>query len=172
MLTPELAYQFSRDDGLAAIETGTIDVEERFRWKIAEGLSLLTVDEKHAYVLTKGETILAVRIDNGQVDFRVAAAGFSKPIPSPSDGAVYLADENGRLFCARSRSVPFLKHEDIRASVASRRADPMLDAAVGATTSTAVDEFADVLRSKRTGLPVGGKSKVTKAFEKGSDDTP
>ncbi|MCH7872360.1 MAG: PQQ-binding-like beta-propeller repeat protein, partial [Planctomycetes bacterium] len=51
VLTPELAYQYSRDDGLAAIETGTIDVKERFRWKIADGLSLLTVDETYAYVL-------------------------------------------------------------------------------------------------------------------------
>lgn len=172
VLTPELAYQYSRDDGLAAIETGTIDVEKRVRWKIPRGLSLLTVDDKYAYVLTKGETILAVRIDNGQVDYRVAAPGFTMPIPSPGDATIYLADEFGRLFCGRSRSVPFLRREDVRAAVAARHPQAPQDAAVAAPVAPADDEIRNVLISRRTGLPVGGRSKVTKAFEKGGDDSP
>ena len=172
VLTPELAYQYSRDDGLAAIETGTIDVEKRIRWKIASGLSLLTVDDKYAYVLTKGETILAVRIDNGQVDHRLSAPGFTIPIPSPGDGAIYLADEFGRLFCGRSRSVPFLRREDVRAAVAARHPQTPAGAAVAAPVTPDDDEIRDALSSRRTGLPVGGKSKVTKAFEKGAENSP
>lgn len=171
ILAGDVAYQYCPDDGLVAVNTGTVDVEQRFRWKLPRGRTLLTVDGQHAFVWTLDQTVAVVDLATGRVVRTIPAGGFSIPVPSPGDGALYLADEAGRIFCARARSVPFPRQEELREALAGRpRAEE--EAPAAAVERGEPGATIDALQSRRRGVPLGGRSAVTRSFEKGGAANP
>ena len=163
-LTPEVVYQYCLEDGLAAINAGTVGVEERVRWTLPLGRKLLTADEQAAYVLSRDENILVAKLDDGELLHSIPVPGFTMGMPSPGVAALYLASEDGRIFCARKRGVPVVLAEEVRrASLGPQVAgDQDQDAGEAAGSEAVVGE--DLLESKRPGPPIGGKSKVSKEY--------
>jgi hypothetical protein len=168
VLTEGVAYQYSRHDGLVAVNTATIDVEQRFRWKMPDGRKLLTVDDRHAYVLTANGAVAAAKLESGEVTHVIPAAGFTMGASDPQGGAIYLIDARGRLFCARSRNAPPLNRDELRQALAGRRAEQPEEAAPMVEPPKRQD-INDLLRARRGGVPLGGKSKVTKAYKESED---
>lgn len=161
--TPDTVYQYCQDDGVVAINTSAQEGAERFRWKLADGRTLLTVDRESAYVLTRGETIAQVALVDGALRRSIPAAGFSLAAPSPGDGTLMLASPDGRLFCARSRSVPFLRREDLRAALTPPK-EPSATTQPVTTMAAPGEASEDFLKTRQGGAPLGGKSKVTRSF--------
>ncbi|MCG3128784.1 MAG: Outer membrane protein assembly factor BamB [Phycisphaerae bacterium] len=161
--TPETVYQFCQDDGVVAINTSAQEGAERFRWKLADGRTLLTVDREFAYVLTRSDAIAQVALADGAVRRSIPAPGFALASPSPADGTLMLASPDGRLFCARSRSVPFLRREDLRAAITPPK-EPSATTQPAATAPAVAEAGEDFLKTRQGGAPLGGKSKVTRSF--------
>jgi len=163
VITPQVVFQYSPKDGLAAINTATVDVETRVRWTLPRGRKLLTLDEKRAYILSCDETILIAGLDDGRLLHTVPAPGFTMPMPSPGVMALYVAAKNGRLFCARKRGVPIVLAEDVRrASLGPKSPEEQAETPAEAGAPKPAEE--DHLRSKRPGPPIGAKSKVSREY--------
>jgi outer membrane protein assembly factor BamB len=164
VVVPEFAFQYCPDDGLTAVNTGTVEVQERVRWVFPRGRSLLTADERLAYVLSSDESIVIAKLNDGEIVHTISASGFSVPMPSPDEPALYIASKDGRLFCARKRGAAPVQADDVTQAMqppgeAEEQAPEM---AAGAAGAAAPRE--DPLKSKRPGPPIGGKSKVTKEY--------
>jgi outer membrane protein assembly factor BamB len=168
VLTPELAFQFCADDGLAAVNTAWVGVEKRVRWMLPRGRQLLTVDKHLAYVLSRDESILVVRLDDGQVVHEIPAAGFTMAMPAPAGATLWMAGVDGRVFCARPRGVPFARQEDLRRALMPPGTQTGAMEAAAEAGKPAEEQAVDYLRGRQAGRPVGGKSKVSKRFESGT----
>ncbi len=162
VVTPEVVFQYCPDDGVVAINTGTVGVEERVRWILPRGRELLTVDERLAYVLSRDESILIARLEDGKILHTIPAPGFTLPMPSPADPALYVASRDGRIFCARKRGVPPVTAQDVRKAMQRPGETEQQPAAAAGETAPPAEE--DHLKSKRPGPPIGGKSKVSKEY--------
>jgi len=166
VVTSGLAYQYSPAEGLVAVEATAVGiVEKRVRWTLANGRMALTVANDWVYVLTGDETLAAVDVGNGQMRYAVPAGGFTIGLPAPQDQTVWLASYDGRIFCARPRGTPPLHKDDLLAALRSATEPEPTPAAATPAAPSAVAE--DPLRSKRQGLPIGGKSKVSREFRGG-----
>jgi outer membrane protein assembly factor BamB len=164
VVTPEVVFQYCPEDGVAAINAGTVGVEKRVRWVLPRGRQLLTLDEHLAYVLSRDESILIAKLDDGKIVHTVPAPGFTMPMPSPSDRALYIASKDGRLFCARQRGAPPLQAEDVRAAMQRPGEPEGQETGAGGETAEAPAVEEDHLKSTRPGPPIGGKSKVSKEY--------
>lgn len=161
VLTPELAYQFEQNDGLAAIELAPI-VDQRVRWKLERGRTLLTVHDGDAIVLSRDGALLVVREEDGAVRHEIPAAGLTMGVSWADRATAIIAGHDGRIFCVRPKGTPVLLASDVNAALvtAGRTAEP--EPEPEATLKT--DESEVGIESPRKGPPVGGKSKVTKQF--------
>jgi outer membrane protein assembly factor BamB len=169
VLTSEVAYQFCPEDGLVAVNTSWIGgVEQRFRWKLPHGRQLLTVDKRFAYVLSRDESILVVRLEDGKIDHEIPAPGFTMGMPAPGSTTLWMAGADGRVFCARPRGVPFVRREDLRRALLPPEVLAEVEEAAPEATKPGQQEVEDYLRGAATGPPIGGKSKVSKQFESGA----
>lgn len=164
VVTPHTVFQYVPGTGLAALETGQpYEVDERVRWMLPEGRAALTVHEGRVYVLGS-EELLAVELKSGTVTHRVPTPGLSIGLPSPDNASVYLVASNGRIFCARPIGAPPLRDSDIRAAETPGTAQPPNEESAATQPAAAAAPPLDVIRSRQTGAPVGGKSKVTRGF--------
>lgn len=162
-LTDDLIYQYCPDDGLVALDATETVVDERVRWRLPRGRALLTTDPLHSYVLSGDGAILKVDSATGKIAGEIPAPGFSFALPAERLNTIFVASADGRLFCARPKNVPYLRQEDIRAALMPTASRP---AAETPETSAAAAAAAEAEAPKK-GLPIGGKSKVTRDFEKG-----
>ncbi|MCK4340374.1 MAG: PQQ-binding-like beta-propeller repeat protein [Phycisphaerae bacterium] len=163
----ELAYQYSMTDGLVAVETGLdYEIEQRLRWKLPQGRQVLAVDQKYVYVRSLDEKLLAVAKKDGQVVHSIPAAGFTLGIPA-QDTTIFLASPDGKLFCARPRGAPLLQQQDIAKALLPAEPGTADKTSAGRPTTQPAAEAPDYLGTKRGGVPIGGKSKVSRDFEKG-----
>lgn len=168
VLTPDVAYQYCPDDGVVAVSTKTAPDEKRFRWKLPRGRKLLTVDSRHAFVLSRDQVVLVVGLKDGQIAHTIPSPGFTLPMPATKDTAIFLANPDGRIFCARQRGVPPVRRADLLKALQPPAGH---DAAAHATTQPAGDAQPagpEAGRPRRPIRTVGGKSKVTKQLESGS----
>jgi len=164
-LTAEVAYQHTVEDGLVAVNTAGFTEDDRIRWRIPFGRSLLTVDDRHAYVLTSDQRVVVAKLETGQTVREIPVRGFSMAMPAPADGAVYLAAPDGRVFCARLRGAKHVTAEQIRAALRPAAEEATEESREKTEAAKAAPSSADILRSST--LPLGGKSKVTKEFQGG-----
>jgi outer membrane protein assembly factor BamB len=168
VLTSEVVYQYCPDDGLVAVNTPVVGVDERNRWKLPRGRRLLTVDERYAYVQSKDKSILVVGIADGKLAHTLPAAGLTLGAPSLEKTALYAAGADGRVFCARPRGTPLVREGDLRDALDPAEAKKEQAAETGAAAGEAGEKHeSDVLKTSRKGQPVGGKSKVSKNYGKG-----
>ena len=165
VLSKDTAYQYCSDDGLVAVNTEPIGASERIRWKLPRGRMLLTVDEENAFVLSRDETILVVRIADGELVQSLPATGFTLGTAKPDTTAVCVASADGRIFCARPQGAPLVKREDLRAALGAPVVadNETADAEVAAAAEQTPAEAAAPVPQ---GPPIGGKSKVSKNFGK------
>jgi len=174
--TPDVAYQFSADDGLVAIHTGAVPSEARIRWRLPEGRMALAVDPRFVYVLSRDQKLLVVRSADGKVQHSVAATGFALGMPSPGGSGIFLASTDGRLFCARQRGAALVAARDVRralgqaAPLAEPAAAPSAVASAPAAPPAAARAPAGAQLVRRA--IIGGKSKVTKQFLSGQPAAP
>ncbi len=118
VLTPQNVYQYSRADGLCAVDATTIGAgEDRILWKLPAGRKALTTHEGRVFVLTQEDTLVAANVKDGAVTATVPAAGLTLPIPAPGASTVFLASPDGRIFCARPLGVPPLQEADLLAAL-------------------------------------------------------
>lgn len=168
VVTPEVAYQYGREDGLVAVNTHGMGDDERIRWKLPDGRMLLTLDDQRAYVLSRDQRLLVVDKASGAVEHEIEAWGFLMGMPAPADHAVYVASRSGRVFCARSLDAPFPRAAEVREALFTKReaeatTQPAEPEAADAASKAMVDPLA-----QPTSRPVTGKSKVTRGFGGGA----
>ncbi len=164
VVTDKVVFQYSPTDGVVALNTGVVDVNERVRWKVPDARQMLTtIEDERAVLLSRDERLLAVGLDDGQLVATVPAPGFTLPLPSPKGSAVFVASADGRLFCARPLGTPPLTVARMRAALQPPRKAGQ-QAAVAKKSAAEPNEGEDILRSKRPGPPIGGKSKVSKKY--------
>lgn len=166
LLTPKQVYQFSDADGVAAIDTGGIDVKERIHWKVPEARAALTVEGDSVYLWSRDQSILRVRASDGAVQETAEAPGFTLFMPTSDETAVYLADASGRVFCARSKNAPLPKAKDVRAAMTHVTAPAATQP--GSQPAEAAPPKTDLLGARQNGATVGGKSKVTRELLEGN----
>lgn len=164
VITPATAFQYCAEDGVVAINTGTIGVEQRVRWTLPRGRQALTVEDKLVYLLSSDESLIVVGLDDGHLVHTIPAAGFTIPMASPGELALYIASKDGRIFCARKRGVPAVRADDVRAALNSPEDGEGAALATTDERTAAPAAGEDQLESKRPGPPVGGKSKVSKEY--------
>jgi len=166
VLTGNLAFQYSPQDGLGAVETA-VGAERRVRWVVPEGRMLLTLDSSHAFVLKTDQCVAVVALEDGQVRSVIPAPGFTLGAPETRQTVIYLASRDGRLFCARPRSVPLVQPEDIRAAIVGPEVAEA-PAAGSQPAATTAREPAAAEGPGRQPPPIGGKSKVSRGFGRSS----
>ncbi len=167
VVTPETAYQFESYDGLVAINTGLKDIEERVRWRLPRGLSMLTVLEAAAIVLTRDEAILVVDNQSGAVTAEISAPGFNLCVPRPTERSILLVSRDGRIFNAKPKGAPLVTRSDLRKAIYGADATATTSTRP-ATTRPSAPPAADSSRAAPQGPPVGGKSKVSRDYGRGS----
>jgi len=158
-VTPLLAYQFEANDGITAIDVAPL-VEDRVRWKLRRGRTLLTTHEGSAIVLSRDGALLVVREEDGTVRHEVPAAGMTMGVSWPDAATAIMASNNGRIFCARPIGTPPLLASEVTAALVTAGEKAEGEAEVEASLKT--DESEITIESPRRGPPVGGKSKVTR----------
>lgn len=159
------AYQFNSADGVAAVSTGVVDVNDRVRWTLPRARMVLCADGDRVLVLSRDGALLGVAAQDGAVRHDIPAPGLTIPIPTPDQTAVMLASPDGRLFCARKIGVPFVRAEDVRAALGRGTAPGDASAAQAPQAeplrpTPAVD--LSTLLTPRAGVPLGGKSKISR----------
>ena len=164
VITPEAVFQYCPDDGVVAINPGTVGVEQRVRWILPRGRQLLTVDERAAYLLSRDESIVVAKLVDGTILHEIPTPGFTMPMSSPDDLALYVASRDGRVFCARKRGVPPVRAAEVQAALRGpgEPADQEAQAAEEGGVRPVAQE--DQRKSQRPGPPIGGKSKVSKEY--------
>ena len=165
VVTEETAFQYCAPDGVAAINTGTVGVEQRIRWTIPNARKALTVVERSAYLLSNEQTILVADLDDGRTTHTVAAPGFTLPLSSPNVPAVFVASADGRIFCAKPEGSPPLLASDVVKAMSRPEPEAETGADGEAAAAGEVKGEEDALASKRAGSGLGGKSKVSKEYE-------
>jgi len=168
-VTPTLAFQYSPADGIVAIETGAgLEIGSApVRWRLAEGRHVLATHDNTVFVLTRGGDLLAVNVIDGVVRQAVPSNGLLLALPVRGHPTVLLAAADGRVFCARPLGVPPLRAEDIRGALrppggtsgSSAASQPTTRPAAGASKTT------DPLSTGDRGVPLGGKSSVTRELQ-------
>jgi outer membrane protein assembly factor BamB len=172
VVTQESAYQFCPDDGLVAITVSGFEYEKSLRWKLPRGRSTLTVFEKRVYVLSQDATILAVDDATGEVAHEIPAAGFALAMPSVERPVLLVAAADGRIFCAKPLNTPLVSLDEMRRALLPP-GEPEEAATQPATRpAEAAAREDDALSGARGGPPIGGRSKVTREFGRGSGGSP
>jgi eukaryotic-like serine/threonine-protein kinase len=165
VLTPDLIFQYTPTDGVVAVEAEPVAViDERIRWRVPNGRSALTVHEGTAYILLADGAIAAVDAKSGQTTTTVPAAGFTLAMPAPASSTVFVAAHDGRVFCARPQGVAPLKGEDLLNALRPP-APPVVATAASQPTTRPAAAADDPLNTRRSGTPVGGKSKVSREYK-------
>ena len=169
-VTPMTAYQYALGEGVVALETGPgFDVEnKRVRWKLPQGRQVLATGQDVVYMLAGDGTLLEVAIKDGQVRHTVAASGFALGVPVPDNPTIFLAAADGRLFCARPPGIPFPRRQDVLNALRPLGAGQGEGAATQPTsqpTTRPVTKTPNPLQAGSRGVPLGGKSDVTKGFK-------
>lgn len=169
VLTPELAYQYCPDDGVVAVVVDPLKDDPRLRWKIQRGRSLLTIDTKRAYVLTRDDSIQVMSIGDGVYGPTIAAPGFTIPIPSPQNASILIASPAGRLFCARSKDAPPITAADVSAALYPPSQPETTATTVQSRTPAGTMDGGESnpLSARQSSLPAGGKSKVSQDRQSG-----
>lgn len=168
-VTAGLAFQYCPDDGLVAVNTGQIDIDHRIRWKLRNGRRLLTTNEHNAFVLSQNESIIVANLESGDVSKRIPARGMTLADAALGTTAVYVASPDGRVFCARPRGTPPVTLADVRAAL--REGAPEEQPVIAAETAEDDGQMSrdEMLKSSRTGMPLGGRSKVSRNFGRGGN---
>lgn len=161
VVTPDMVFQHSREDGLCAIKSATTFEGSRLQWKLPLATSLLTVAGDRGYFLSSDGTIVSASLATGEITHHIDAPGMTIPMPSPADSTIYLASRDGRIFCARPVGTPPLTAEDVQAAMRVAPVDH------GPAASAASREPAAERRRDAGGPAVGGKSRVSKAYKGG-----
>ncbi len=164
VVTDKVVFQYSPTDGVVALNTGIVDVNQRVRWTVPEARQLLTIEDERAILLSREERLLVVRLDDGQRVARVPAPGFTLPLPAPRQAAVFVASADGRLFCARSLGTPPLTVQEVRKALERPGTTGQEAESEKPKAAAKSGETGDILRSRRPGPPIGGKSKVSKKY--------
>jgi len=166
-VSEDLVYQYSRADGIAAIETGLdYQIEKRIRWTIPNGRLTLATDDETAYISAKTGDILAVRKSDGKVRNTIPAAGFTVGIPAHHAPILYVAMPDGKLFCARKRGVALPSRDQVNAALRPKPDTSGDEGIVEAPTTQPAEEETAATGKKKRGIPAGGKSKITQELER------
>lgn len=167
----DTAYQASEVDGIAAIETDVVGIEDRIRWVMPDGRRVLAADEKHAYVYTRSGDIAVVRVADGAVRATAAVPGFDLPLSGGEDLSILLASRDGRVVCMRPRGAKPLSSDALLAALrpppsAAEPEPPAPAEEQPAARGTGIFGTLDALLRVGTSAPaLGGKSKVSREFK-------
>ncbi|GEM_PF-695108 len=161
VLTGGAAYQYSADDGLVAIDTVSIAVDERIKWRLPNGRMLLTTDEQRVFVLSTEGNILTVDVHTGEVLHGIATPGLTLGVPNPGRATIFVASPDGRVFCARLRGTPLVRREDLREALTTVPPEAKTPTAEAAPPPPNV---AGAPQPPPTEPPIGGRSKVSRGY--------
>ncbi len=163
LVTADTAYQANELDGVVAINTAVVQVEERIRWKLRRGRIALTEHGEHIFVLSRDGAILAVRSADGEIVHEIPAHGFTMYMPVADQPAILVASPDGRLFCARPSDLPLVTAEDVREALYPTPAEPQAPVAAAAVQPpVSPGSTSAVLTASPLAPPLGGKSKISR----------
>ncbi|MEW6251747.1 MAG: PQQ-binding-like beta-propeller repeat protein [Planctomycetota bacterium] len=166
LVANDLVFQYSAADGIGAVDNTTIGVvDERIRWRFANGRAPLTTYGDTLYALTRDGQLAAVRTKDGAVIAAAPTGGLNITIPVADEPVVYLAAADGRVFCARPRGATPPTREDILDALIPK---PATQAETAPATQPAkpapAAQPAATQPDGGAGALLGGKSKISKEF--------
>jgi outer membrane protein assembly factor BamB len=172
IVTDSQVFQYNSTDGLVVLDPSAMRESERIQWTLKSGRQLCTLDESHAYVMTRDGRIVVLRLESGE-----QVAEFESKLVAPraltviDRMALYLYDEQGRIFCAKPTGEKPPTQKDVRLSLLPPRkqAEPAEEAPVVAATSSEADAD-DQPRVQLSGTALGGTSKVSREWGRGSEE--
>ena len=164
-------YQYNEVDGLIALDTAVLGVEERTKWTLTAGRRVLSQVGDDLLVQARDQRLLRVNAESGEIQAAAGVPGFTLGVSATGDAVAYLVSTDGRVFCARPTDVPFAKADEVRHAFYSDKPK----AVAAATDAKPVEapktpSVSDVLTSKLGRAPIGGKSKISREF--GGTGTP
>lgn len=170
-VTADTVYQYSGTDGLAAVEPGlAYEIDKRIRWKLPEGRLVLAVAPPTAFVRARDGDILAVRTEDGTVRHTIPAASLPLSVSVAGAPTILVAGTDGRVFCARPVGTPALRRDQVLSALRVPTTEAETVVVEAPTTQPAAAAVIDLLGSKRSGPPIGGKSKVSREFQGGEPE--
>jgi len=98
-VTQEIVYQHIRNKGLAAINKKN----GKLLWQLDEGTDLLAEENGMAYVITKAGTLIVMDNKKARQVRSVNLEGVSKYAVNVTDSRIYIASEDGRIVCLKSK---------------------------------------------------------------------
>ncbi len=156
--------QFSPTEGLVALDSLSADDMTLYAWRWPTGRQVLTRLDDRLLVKSIDGVIDVLDLATGASLNKIPAYGFNIGVTSVTEPVIYLADENGRLVCARRRGAPLptpsdlfnaVLPADLRDTVAVPDRTPGAGAALDADDDGAVDPLSRP-------QPLGGRSRVTR----------
>ncbi len=158
-------YQYNEVDGLIALDTAVLGVEERTKWTLTAGRRVLSQVGDELLVQARDQRLLRVDAESGEIQAAAGIPGFTLGVSVTGDAVAYVASPDGRVLCVRPTDVPFAKADEVRHAFYSDK--PKTVAAVTdekPVVAPKTPSVSDVLTSKLGRAPIGGKSKVSREF--------
>jgi outer membrane protein assembly factor BamB len=103
-------FQYVRQDGLYAVNLANGKV----RWKMPEGRKVVAIMKGTVYVLDKNKNLRMVNEITGKGDRYVPLSGFQHYAANVKAPAVYVATDDGEVFCIRKKDAGRLTAEMLR----------------------------------------------------------
>lgn len=150
VVTSHAVYQHCPNYGLVALNVDT----GRERWRAPQARAFVADNGDRAVLFTEDGSLDLMNRDSGEIEGTVAAPGVVHAVTNVQHDAVYLLDHRGRVLCARSKDVPYLRPERVTAARAHLTLPPPDEAEVSRPWPENVDDRAsllddDPLRSRR-----------------------
>lgn len=143
-----VVYQHCPTMGLVALD---MDSGEQ-KWAREDATEFLSAMAGEAAILTTGLTVDIVDTQTGQTKRRFALEGATMAAANLESDAVYVASPDGRVACIRSKSVPYLRQQEVYAARAYLNRPPRSQAHGGGSARPAAAKGApDPFRSERDG---------------------
>jgi outer membrane protein assembly factor BamB len=173
------AYQYDAADGLVAQDLYAPTEDQLAQWRLERGRYVLATEPERLFVLTRDQAIAVLNRLDGKVLSTISAPGFTLGVYCPQETRLYLADANGRLFCARTKGAPLPQAQDVMRGVipipptaAPTPGTAAAPASTQPTPPTAEAPPVDPLASPDRGRPQGGKSTISRDWPESGGPPP
>lgn len=115
-----VVFQYCRGEGMTAIDAQT----GKPLWQLREGRSFVCRGVDYAILTDVENSLVRVNINTGEVRTRVRMPGIAVAVRNTRDATIYLAANNGSVFCAKPSGTPYMTPEQLNAARREVRTQP------------------------------------------------
>ncbi|GMU37760.1 MAG: PQQ-binding-like beta-propeller repeat protein [Phycisphaerae bacterium] len=112
VVTRSTVYQYAPTVGLTAIDADLGDE----RWVRADAVAFVAMRPGEVVLLTERGTLEAVDGDTGQTIRDLGATGIGTTVPNVRDDRIIALTADGKVFCARPDTTPYLRRQQVLAA--------------------------------------------------------